>query len=160
MESGRLCESPHTSLTPGPMRITQIALALLAFTFAIAPRSAREDVDLLLRNGTVIDGTGAAPRIADLAIRGDRIVFLGDASKASLTPRRAIDVRGLVVAPGFIDPHTHTQGDLGSADQRQRANLAYLMQGVTTVITNNDGGGTVEIGKTLDTWTKNGIGTN
>src|SRR5205814_4898980 len=73
---------------------------------------------------------------------------------------RTIDVRGLVVAPGFIDPHTHTQGDLGSVDPRQRANTPYLMQGVTTVITNNDGGGTVEIGKTLDAWSKNGIGTN
>src|SRR5437868_8773066 len=65
-----------------------------------------------------------------------------------------------MVAPGFIDPHTHTQGDLSSGDPRQRANLPYLMQGVTTVITNNDGGGTIEIGKTLDAWTQNGIGTN
>src|SRR5947207_14906617 len=114
------------------MRIPiRLAWALLAVAITAASHAPREDVDLVLRGGTVIDGTGAAPRIADVAIRGDRIVFLGDASKASLTPRRAIDVRGLVVAPGFIDPHTHTQGDLGSADQRQRANLAYLMQGVT-----------------------------
>jgi len=142
------------------MRTVQIGLAILAATLVVASRSPRENVDLLLRNGTVIDGTGAPPRIADLAMRGDRIVFLGDASKASLAPKRTIDVRGLVVAPGFIDPHTHTQGDLGSPDKRERANLPYLMQGVTTVITNNDGGGKLEIGKTLDAWTKNGIGTN
>src|SRR5205085_11119197 len=137
-----------------------LAWALLAVAITAASHAPREDVDLLLRGGTVIDGTGAAPRVADVAIRGDRIVFIGDAGNANLTPKRAIDVRGLIVAPGFIDPHTHTQGDLSSADPRQRANLPYLMQGVTTVITNNDGGGTIEIGKTLDAWTKNGIGTN
>jgi N-acyl-D-amino-acid deacylase len=144
-----------------PMRTPiRIAFAVLAVAVTTAPRSPREDVDLLLRGGSVIDGTGAAARLGDVAIRGDRIVFIGDAGKANLTPKRTVDVRGLVVAPGFIDPHTHTQGDLGSADRRQRANLPYLMQGVTTVITNNDGGGTIEIGKTLDAWTKNGIGTN
>src|SRR5213592_486216 len=104
----------------------RIAVVVLAVAVTIAPRTQREDVDLLLRNGSVIDGTGAPARVADLAIRGDRIVFIGDASKSSITPKRTIDVRGLVVAPGFIDPHTHTQGDLGHPDQRQRANLAYL----------------------------------
>ena len=143
------------------MRIPiRLAWALLAVAITAASHAPREDVDLLLRGGTVIDGSGAAPRVADVAIRGDRIVFIGDAGNANLTPKRVIDVRGLIVAPGFIDPHTHTQGDLSSGDPRQRANLPYLMQGVTTVITNNDGGGTIEIGKTLDAWTKNGIGTN
>jgi N-acyl-D-aspartate/D-glutamate deacylase len=134
--------------------------ALLALSGAAAIPSKTEDVDVLLRGGTIIDGTGSAPRVADLAIRGDRIVFIGDASTSTLTPKRTIDARALVVAPGFIDPHTHTAADLGSSDVRQRANLAYLMQGVTTVITNNDGGGTTDIGKTLDAWTKTGIGTN
>jgi N-acyl-D-amino-acid deacylase len=133
--------------------------AVLSLLFPSRVVSAQA-VDLLLRGGTVIDGTGAPPRAADVGIRGDHIVFLGDGSAAQLTPTRTIDVKGLVVAPGFIDPHTHTQGDLGSPDAQRRANLAYLFQGVTTVITNNDGGGTIEIGKTLDAWTKNGIGTN
>src|SRR3954470_11371413 len=141
-------------------RFRQLALTVVAVALAIAPRAPREDVDLLLHGGTVLDGTGAPARVADIAVRGDRIVFLGDASKASLTPKRTIDLRGLVVAPGFIDPHTHTQGDLGNADARVRANLPYLMQGVTTVVTNNDGGGDPNIGKTFGEWTKNGIGTN
>ena len=71
-----------------------------------------------------------------------------------VTARRTIDANGLIVAPGFIDPHTHTAGDLSSADPKRQANLAYLMQGVTTVITNNDGGGPIDIGKQLDGWTK------
>lgn len=133
----------------------------LVLLFLLPPCAAHaQTVDLVLRGGTVIDGTGAPPRVADVGIRGDRIVFIGDASTARLAPARTIDVKGLVVSPGFIDSHTHTQGDLGSADARKRANLAYLFQGVTTVITNNDGGGTIEIGQTLDRWTRNGIGTN
>jgi N-acyl-D-aspartate/D-glutamate deacylase len=137
-----------------------IALTVLAVAFSIAPRAPREDVDLLLRGGTVLDGTGAPARVTDVAVRGDRIVFIGDAAKSALTPKRTIDVHGLVIAPGFIDPHTHTQADLGSPDAGRRANLPYLMQGVTTIITNNDGGGDVNVGAVLDAWTKNGIGTN
>jgi N-acyl-D-aspartate/D-glutamate deacylase len=140
--------------------IRQLAFIVVAAILTAAPRAPREDVDLLLRGGTLLDGTGAPARVADIAVRGDRIVFIGNASKANLTPKRDIDVRGLVVAPGFIDPHTHTQGDLGNTDARVRANLPYLMQGVTTVVTNNDGGGEIDIGATFAKWTKNGIGTN
>src|SRR5260370_17545907 len=61
--------------------------------------------DLLIRNGTVIDGTGARGRRADVAIAGGRISEIGALSKNS--SRRAIDASDLVVAPGFIDPHTH-----------------------------------------------------
>src|SRR5215471_12369663 len=96
-------------------RLLPFSLLTLAAATGIPSRT--EDVDVLLRGGTIIDGTGSAPRIADLAIRGDRIVFIGDASTSTLTPRRTIDVRGLVVAPGFIDPHTHTAADLGSTDE-------------------------------------------
>jgi len=124
-------------------------------------RDARaQRIDLLLRGGTVVDGTGAPPRVLDVGIRGERIAFLGDASRERVAAARVIDVSGLVVAPGFIDPHSHTLDDLTNASAERRANVAYLMQGVTTVITNNDGGGTLEIGKTLDEWTRNGIGTN
>src|SRR5690242_6417456 len=137
-----------------------LPFALLALSGATTTAARTEDVDVLLRGGTIIDGTGSPPHVGDLAIRGDRIVFIGDASSSNLTPKRTIDVRGLVVSPGFIDPHTHTAADLTSPDERRRANLPYLMQGVTTVVTNNDGGGTTEIGATFAAWTTNGIGTN
>lgn len=133
--------------------------ALFATLIALSTSSAQR-VDVLLRGGTVVDGTGAPARVADVGIRGDRIVFLGDASSAGVSATRTIDVRGLVVAPGFIDPHTHTLEDLSSSNPERSGNVAYLMQGVTTVITNNDGGGTVDVGKRLDQWTANGIGTN
>lgn len=61
--------------------------------------------DLILRGGTVIDGTGAPPLIADVAIADDRIVAVGPALK--LHGQEELDVTGLLVTPGFIDVHTN-----------------------------------------------------
>ena len=60
--------------------------------------------DLLIKNGTVIDGTGAARRHADVAVKGGRIAEIGKISEGA---SKVIDAGGCVVAPGFIDPHTH-----------------------------------------------------
>jgi N-acyl-D-amino-acid deacylase len=117
-----------------------------------------EQLDLLILHGKLVDGSGRKPRPADVGIVGDHIVFVGDARKANLTATRTIDATGLVVAPGFIDPHTHTLGDL--SDEKRKGNEAYLMQGVTTVVTGNDGGSAQNIGETLSKWDRQGIGTN
>ncbi len=61
--------------------------------------------DWILRGGTVIDGSGGPRRRADVAIAGDRITVVGKAAKSA--GAREIDAAGLVVAPGFIDVHTH-----------------------------------------------------
>ncbi|MGH7616984.1 MAG: N-acyl-D-amino-acid deacylase family protein [Gemmatimonadaceae bacterium] len=129
---------------------------LSAVLVSAAGAGAQQRVDLLIRGGTVVDGTGGAPRTADVGIRGDRIVFVGDAGTA--TAARTIDAKGFVVSPGFIDPHTHTAGDLSNVNHR--SNLPYLTQGVTTVVTNNDGGGPIDIKRQLDGWRTSGIGTN
>jgi N-acyl-D-amino-acid deacylase len=121
-------------------------------------KSASQQLDLLILHGKLVDGSGKKPRTADIGIRGDRIAFVGDARKANATAARTIDATGLIVAPGFIDPHTHTLGDL--SDQDRKSNQAYLMQGVTTVITGNDGGSVLNIGETLRKWDEQGIGTN
>jgi N-acyl-D-amino-acid deacylase len=94
-------------------------------------------VDLVLAGGTVIDGTtDAVPSVADVGVRGDTIAAIGDLA-ASVAGRR-VDCRGLVVAPGFIDPHTHVEialtGETGDAH-------AAAAQGVTTVLTSPDGFG-------------------
>src|SRR6266849_4028569 len=117
-----------------------------------------QHVDLLILHGKLVDGSGRKPRAADVGIRGDRIVFVGDARKEKFNAARTIDAAGLVVAPGFIDPHTHTLGDL--SDEKRKGNEAYLMQGVTTVVTGNDGGSAQNIGATLSQWEQKGIGTN
>ncbi len=121
---------------------------------------AQDRADLLIRGGMVVDGSGSAPRAADVAIAGDRIVFVGDATAFRIEGRRTVDARGLIVAPGFIDTHTHTLGDLSSDDANLRRNVAYLAQGVTTVLTGNDGGGPVDVGARLTKFARDGIGTN
>src|SRR5438477_2237440 len=89
--------------------------------------------DYILRGGEVFDGTGRALVRADVAISGDRIATLGEVSKAA--GAREIDVSGLVVAPGFIDVHTHDDRALFAAPEM----AAKASQGVTTVITGNCG---------------------
>jgi N-acyl-D-amino-acid deacylase len=121
---------------------------------------AQQRADVVIKGGAVIDGTGAPRRVADVAILGDRIVFVGEAKNGEFGGARVIDARGLVVAPGFIDPHTHTFQDLESDQAERRRNAAYLMQGVTTVVTGNDGGGPANVGEALDRWSAKGIGTN
>ena len=128
-----------------------VALALASSCFAAA-----QQLDLLIRGGSVVDGSGSPAITADVGITGDRIVFIGQGKDKHA--RREIDATGLVVTPGFIDPHTHTAGDL--SDPKRSRNDAYLMQGVTTVVTGNDGESPREVGATLAKWEKQGIGTN
>jgi N-acyl-D-aspartate/D-glutamate deacylase len=93
--------------------------------------------DWVLRGGTVIDGTGAPRRTADVAIRGDRIVAVG---RVAVGPgARVVDASAWIVAPGFIDLHTHSDATIRAP--RTRSNLNYLAQGVTTVVTGNCGSG-------------------
>lgn len=149
----------RTDLMSLRIRTACTVAALIGAALPITRLAAQErQADILIRGGTVVDGSGAAERRADVAVRGDRIVFVGDAARAGVKATRTIDATGLVVAPGFIDPHTHTLEDLSSP--QRRGNVDYLMQGVTTVVTNNDGGGTLDIGKRLDAWAHDGIGTN
>lgn len=126
-------------------------LLLLVPVLALA-----QDLDILIRHGEVLDGSGNAAQHVDIGIRGDRIVLIGDGSARQA--KQTIDAGGLVVAPGFMDPHTHTLEDL--SDPKRSRNAPYLMQGVTTVITGNDGEGPVQTGTILDKWARQGIGTN
>lgn len=99
--------------------------------------------DVRIVGGTVHDGSGGPARVTDVVLRGDQVVFVGDASH--WTVRETIQARGLIVAPGFIDPHTHAAGDLSSSERERRQAAFALMQGVTTVITGNDGQGPVDL---------------
>jgi N-acyl-D-aspartate/D-glutamate deacylase len=115
-----------------------------------------QSLDVIIRGGTLIDGSGKPSIQADIGVAGDRIVFIG--SSKGKNAKRVIDATGLIVTPGFIDPHTHTADDL--SNPKTSSNAAYLMQGVTTVATGNDGDSPVAIGDTLAKWTRQGIGTN
>jgi len=93
---------------------------------------AGEPYDLILAGGTVVDGTGRPGFRADVALAGDRIAAVGALAGAA-GPR--IDVAGLVVAPGFIDVHTHDDAALVEAPEM----TMKVSQGVTTVVTGNCG---------------------
>jgi len=92
------------------------------------------DFDLVIRNGRVVDGTGAEPYVADVAVTGERIVEVG---KIAYRGREEIDAQGLVVTPGFVDIHTHYDGQVTWAERL----LPSSSHGVTTVVMGNCGVG-------------------
>src|SRR5437868_376463 len=111
------------------------ALALLIFAALLFPlllpasRAAPLPFDIIIRNGRVVDGTGRAAYTADVAVKGERIVQIGNLRGAHA--RREIDARGLVVAPGFIDMLGQSETYL-LIDPRA---MSKVMMGVTTEIT-------------------------
>ena len=108
--------------------------------------------DLILRGGTVLDGTGAARFRADVAITDGFIVRVGDLSK--VRARADIDVRGLMVAPGFINIHSHAvPAVLPTAEN-------MLTQGVTSELLNADGAGPLDIGAQIDGYAAKGLAVN
>ncbi len=117
------------------------------------------EADLHLIGGTVHVGDRSQALVVDIVIRGDQIIFVGHSGKR-VRARRTIDVSGLIVAPGFIDPHTHALADLNSADESKRRNTNYRLQGVTTVFIGNDGGGSSAVANLSQDLTAKGIGIN
>jgi N-acyl-D-aspartate/D-glutamate deacylase len=92
--------------------------------------------DLLLRGGTVVDGTGSPPRRADVGVLGDRILAIDDLSAVDERDvASVIDATGLVVTPGFVDPHGHSDGSLFV----DGGLVSHLRQGYTTQLSGNCG---------------------
>ncbi len=114
--------------------------------------SATENYDVILRNGTIVDGTGGRSYRADIAVRNGFIHRIGNLrdSKAAVD----LDVRGLVVAPGFINLHSHAT----LSGVRTAVNM--LTQGVTTEIINADGAGSLSIAKQLADFSAAGLAVN
>jgi N-acyl-D-aspartate/D-glutamate deacylase len=128
------------------------SLLLLASLLAAGPVEA----DLVLRGGTIHDGSGGEPAVGDVAIKAGRIVAVGK-FEISGSPR-VIDCDKLIVAPGFIDLHSHSDSGIVKPETRQNAN--FLMQGVTTVVTGNCGGGPTDVAAYFKQIDEHGAGTN
>ncbi|MCA0375695.1 MAG: amidohydrolase family protein [Gemmatimonadetes bacterium] len=145
-------------------RITTLAAACaLGVSLDAAPAlhaQARPDtLDVLITGGQVYDGNGAAPRLVSVGMRGDRIVFVGAPPRGTVA-RTTINAAGLIVAPGFIDPHTHAYEGLPRLNAEARRNAGSLMQGVTTVVLGADGRGPLDVKAVLDSAQALGLGTN
>lgn len=112
------------------MTMRYLILLLMVSLFSCT----NEKYDLIIQNARIIDGSGSAIKEGDVGINADTITFVGDLSRAEAV--QVIDANGLVLAPGFIDSHSHH--DRGMFDNREMQ--ALTSQGVTTMIIGQDGG--------------------
>jgi N-acyl-D-aspartate/D-glutamate deacylase len=128
--------------------ILVFAAAVVFISGCASQPSPSPDFDIIIKGGTVYDGSLNEPYVADIEIKGDRISAIGNLT--GKTAANVIDASGLVVTPGFIDVHTHSDLlFLMMGSQRDRAadipalkgNYNFLFQGVTTVVTGNCGYG-------------------
>ena len=123
---------PHHPTRRQFLQASVAAASSLATSGCVSSFAPPPQLDVLLRGGTVLDGTGGPGRILDVGIRGDRIASVGRLESAAAT--RVIEARGLVVAPGFLDVHAHS--DLRRHPRAQ----SKVAQGVTFDVCGPDGG--------------------
>jgi len=133
------------------------ALSLMASAAALAlcvPASAKDvpAYDIVIKGGTIVDGSGLPGYPGDVAISDGRIVAVGDVGSAKAA--KTIDAKGLVVAPGFINLHSHAEPDAVSTA------VNMLTQGVTTEMINADGGGGEDIATQLPEYASKGLAEN
>lgn len=117
----------------------------------VAARGA--DYDVIIAGGSVVDGTGAPAILADVAIKDGKVAKIGEITGSATT---RIDAHGLVVAPGFVDVHTH------SDDLVERLPLSehFLKMGVTSIVVGNCGGSNASVGDFFARLEKNGVSPN
>lgn len=139
--------------------MTRFPRALLLALALPIPVGAQQ-FDVIIRRGRVLDGTGSAERVADVAIEDGRIARVGNL--ASATAKRTIDARGKYVTPGFIDMHSHADWALGTREGNVALN--NLTQGITTVVVGQDGRSAWRVGETarevMQRWSSQGIAAN
>ena len=147
-------------VTELPIRFRFLAFALAAFATACstgAPPAASEGPAVVFRGGRILDGTGNPWYRGDVLVVGDRIARVGviPAGEAPANARE-VDIAGLTVMPGFIDPHSHAGP--GLATPELRAGEPVIRQGITTVMVNPDGGGEVDLAEQGRRFREGGIG--
>ena len=115
------------------------SLSIPALLISITAFARAETYDLVIRGGRVVDGTGSPACFADVAVKDGRIAAIGKLAGAATT---TLEVQGLIVAPGFIDVHTHAENieELPLAEN-------FLRMGVTTLVLGNCGGSKLNVGE-------------
>lgn len=116
------------------------------------------EADILITNGAVYNGLLKMPAGTKIAIKNDKIIFVGNIEDSNLKAKKTIDAKGLIVSPGFIDPHTHADREL--KDPKLSHNKPFLFQGITTVVVGNDGDSFYPSSEYKSKYESHGIGTN
>jgi len=135
-----------------PVVLRPLLLCVLCASAVNSVRAA--DYDLLIRNARIVDGTGNPWFLADAGIRAGKIAALGRLDTA--TADRVIEARRRVLAPGFIDVHTHVEGNVEKFPRGDN----FLLDGVTTVVTGNCGGSRLNLAEWFARLEKTGLGLN
>ena len=130
----------------GLKRIVCLLIALLGLACGGSPKNfdGGRAFDLLIKGGTVIDGSGSAGRMADILVQDGRIAFIGDVNPTKIEAARVIDAHGKVVTPGFIDTHTHGN-PMKTPEFRN-----FTAMGVTSIFLGQDGGSASDIAGWMD----------
>lgn len=113
--------------------------SIFCFLLLIPFLVAAQQYDILITNGKILDGTGNHWFYADLAVKDGKIIAIGKLKQQNA--KRVIDAKGLMVAPGFIDVHTHIEGE----EKRTPTAENFIYDGVTTVVTGNCGSSQVDM---------------
>jgi N-acyl-D-amino-acid deacylase len=137
------------------MSFKQSLATLLALLLLPSAGEAQEAFDILIRGGTVVDGSGAPGYRADVGVRDGSIVRISATPLEDARAARVIDAHGRVVAPGFIDLHAHLEPLL-----RLPGAESHVRQGVTTALGGPDGGSPLPIGAYMDSAQALGLGMN
>ncbi|MEX2153927.1 MAG: D-aminoacylase [Gemmatimonadaceae bacterium] len=135
--------------------MTHRSIALVGLLAASTLSAQQSEFDVLIRNGTVIDGTSAARFRADVALKGDRIALVSRVPIPASRAAKTIDATGKIVAPGFIDMHAHIDPLL-----QLLGAVSAVRQGVTFALGGPDGGSPLPLGPYMDTLSARGIGIN
>ena len=114
--------------------------------------------DILILNGTVYNGIDSIANSSSIAVKDDKIIFIGNSDKVEISAGTTIDANGLTIAPGFIDAHTHADREL--TDSLESHNKPFLFQGITTVVAGNDGDSFYPTSNYVKRYESHGIGTN
>jgi N-acyl-D-amino-acid deacylase len=134
-------------------RLFIAAIVLLSLPVLSAGRAQQQPLDLVIANARIVDGTGAPARMGDVGIRDGRIVRIGTIPAADA--RERLDAKGLVLAPGFIDVHTHAD-DVASHPLAEN----FTRMGVTSIVAGNCGSSSRSIGDALDQIRKTTVAVN
>lgn len=120
-------------------RLISLSLLTLFCTYVTAQTTA----DIIIKNGRILDGTGNSWIKGDIAVKDGKIIKVG--FTGGMTAVKIIDAKGLIVAPGFIDVHTHIEGD----EFKNPTANNFILDGVTSVVTGNCGSSNTDIKKYL-----------